>query len=171
MNRFNKVFVRSLKVAASLSKGLVSTSPIAENFLSPSSSTAFMKACRLSKVVSSFAFLPSDVAYFSVASSKRTIIPNSSSNSGSNLIAPFVRRLRESAVSLPRAILAFLATSPNLWILEESKPALVASAVARIASSKFNACPVASRKSLDIVFRAVPEALPMAVRPASSCCT
>ena len=47
-------------------------------------------------------------------------MPNSSRSSGSSFVAPRVSRERESAVSLPRAILAVLATSPNLSIEEES---------------------------------------------------
>ena len=72
------------------------------------------------------------------------IIPNSSSNSGSALIAPLVKRLKESVKSLPKAIDAFLATeaSPSSWL--PLRPAAVPIETACAASSKASRPPVAA---------------------------
>ena len=102
--KFMPALTISSKVAANWLKGLLATEAArAPNFDSPCSMTAFVKAILLSNWVSSSAATPMEAAYFSVASSSLTIIPNSSRISGSNLAAPLTSLSRASVMSLPRA--------------------------------------------------------------------
>ena len=77
----------------------------------------------------------------------------------------------ESPISLPKAILAFLATTPSSSTTEPSNPEEITSAVERIASSRLSALSVACCRDLATVFMATPDALPKAARPACSCST
>ena len=127
-----------------------------------------MNAIRLSNCVSSAAVLLILSAYFLVASSKRTIIPNSSRISGSNLAAPRIRRSIASPISLPRAKEAPFATRVKEFNWSSLKPADTPTATALIACSAEMAFPVISFILSATIVRFLPASAPVCSKPSFS---
>jgi hypothetical protein len=85
-------------------------------------SISFVTAWVRSKAVKSLAVLPIASAYFLVAGSSLSIIPNSSSNSGSAFVAPLTSLLKESVTSLPNIAEVSFAALPNLLSWSTLRP-------------------------------------------------
>ena len=87
-----------------------------------------------------------------MAFSKRSIIPNSSSSSGSAFVTPRINLSKESPKSLPNAREAFFAAAPSLFNWSGLMPEAVPIAAAFAASAYFNCPLVASITALVIDF-------------------
>ena len=104
------------------------------NLRSACSSTSFATAWDLSYADSSFTDFPIEFAYFRVAGSSRSTIPNSSSSSGSAFVTPRTSLLKESVKSLPNTREVSLAALPRRVSWSELNPAALPIAAALAAS-------------------------------------
>ena len=157
---------RSVNVAANCPYGFVGiASAISPNFFVPWVMISFVKAIRFSKFVTSAAVLPIVAAKSFATSSRRIMIPNSSTISDSSFAAPLVRRSIASVKSLPRALEAPVATLASPSICSVEKPALVPNATDFIASAADSAPPDILLRFFATSFRFRPPTAPVSCRP------
>ena len=130
---------------------------------------AFINACLLSNWLREEADLPNCAAYCSTASSRRTIIPNSSRISGSSLIAPLVNLSNASAKSLPSAKEAPFAISASPVNSFAPNPPETPKAAPLEACSSDSAPSVASLRLSARTESVLPDWLPTISKPCCNC--
>ena len=116
----------SLKAVCNLAKGFVSLSAFSLNspkLFANCSETSLKTAVLLCAIVNLSATNPLACANFLVATSNLSMIPNSSSSSGSAFVTPRTSLLKESVKSLPKATEASFAPSANSSTWSALKPA------------------------------------------------